>query len=192
MQRLVAFVCLAGMMLFLSCTTAFAAQKVRIDEIKYKVVDTTDRSADTKGFAGLSNLATSINYGWGVLGVHFSSAPLWINEMEIKYYVMLVDKQGKSSMLTDETRYLLVPQGKEHMAYIFMPPNVLNRFGEVKQIRVETWYNGILEDEQEWPERSAQPWWTKIQPMKGYLRVKHYTPFERMAQNEELIKISAN
>lgn len=193
MQRLVFSVFLTVLMIGLNCGTAAAAQRVRLDEIKYEVKDTTDRSADTKGFSGLSNMGTSLNYGWGVLALNFSTAPLWVNEMEIKYYVLLSDKKtGKTAMLTDSTSYLLVPQGEKHKAYIFMPPNVLNRFGKVAQVRAEAWYNGVLEDEIEWPNKSKQAWWTKVRPMEGYLRVKHYTPFERLAQNEELIKISAN
>lgn len=183
--------CLSVIVLVMIClvpASAYAGKKMRIDEIRFSMGNTTDRDANTKGFAGLNNLGTKKNKGWGIIRVEYSTAPEWIDEFDLKLYVLLGNAKNYT-MLSDTVQYMHVARGENHIAYSFIHPNIVARFGEVRRVRAEVWLGGVLEDEKQWPSESSKPWWTKIRPLGGNLRIKYFTPFERLALNEEPIKI---
>lgn len=130
---------------------------------------------------------------WGIIEVLYESTPEWADDVELKYYVLLKSDKGKkrSVMLAGDVVYIHVEKGKKHLSSMYVPPQVISRYGKVLRIRVELWYNGVFQDSAKWPKGSKKtPWWTRIKPTYGSIVNRFYTPFEHDGQlEEELIKI---
>ncbi len=194
MQRFMLWCCALGMVMVLPLGAVGADKAkgrrihMKILEVKYHVQDTTDRDPNTKGLNGLANMGTSRNKGWGVITVRYATAPLWIDDVNLRLYALLGTAR-EPVLLSGNTSYFAVPKGEAHMAYSFIHPNITTRYGEVQRVRAELWYNGVLEHSYEWPEKSSVEWWNRIRPLTGALWTKFYTPFERLAQAEEPIRM---
>lgn len=179
--------------IFIPCITADAAKR----EFKFKKIDFNHRNVSIEDtvITGLdkSKLRTlGKSQGWGVIEATYMSLPKWADDVELRYYVLLkARKKKKKVMLVGSITYINVEKGKGHVSYIYIPPQVLRRYGEVLCVRSEIWYNGTLQDEIQWPRTgSKRPWWTRTPPTYGSLMNRYFTPFEFAAQlNEELIKI---
>ncbi len=129
------------------------------------------------GLAGFGNIG-GFPQKWGVITVHYSSKPEWADDVTIKYYVLVRDRKGKSSMFTGSASYVSVQAGLDHAGFIFLHPNSLARYGTVKRIEAEIWYQGVLADSRQWPGKSKGTWWNKVAPIPGALRARLFTPFE--------------
>jgi len=131
--------------------------------------------------------------GWGVIETSYSSNPKWADDVDVKYYVLLKgEKGGKPVMLTGSNIYMNVREGRQHISNMYIPPQVISRYGEVIIIRAEIWYNGIIQDAVYWPKAKGvkSAWWTQVKPLQGSLFNRYYTPFEHEAQmKEEMIKV---
>lgn len=129
--------------------------------------------------------------GWGMIESWYESIPEWADDVEVKYYVLMKGERPKKNiMLAGSIIYVHVAGGKDHVSTIYIPPQALNRYGDVLRIRAELWYNGILQDAVQWPRGTEKtPWWTRVKPTYGSLFNRFYTPFEHEAQaREEVIK----
>lgn len=129
--------------------------------------------------------------GWGMIESYYESIPKWADDVEVRYYVLMEgQKPKKNVMLGGSVVYMHVQEGKGHVSTMYIPPQAINRYGDVLRIRAELWYNGILQDAIQWPRVSGKtPWWTRIKPTYGSLFNRFYTPFEHEAQVvEEVIK----
>jgi len=100
-------------------------------------------------------------------------------------------KKDQHVMLDGNITYMSVKKGQRHISTIYVPPQILERYGKVLRVRAELWYNGLLQDSTQWPRsKNKIPWWTRIKPTSGSLLNRYYTPFEHEEQlTEELIKI---
>ncbi|MCL1910262.1 MAG: hypothetical protein FWG05_04935 [Kiritimatiellaeota bacterium] len=75
---------------------------------------------------------------WGVFDVTFDTAPEWIDDMSITYFLMLENdkaKQGEKrmSLFTATFEYADIPggaMGRDHKAGVVLPPNTLLRYGK--------------------------------------------------------------
>lgn len=129
--------------------------------------------------------------GWGMIEAYYESIPKWADDVEIRYNVLMKgDKPKKDIMLAGSVVYVHVAGGKDHVSIMYIPPQAINRYGGVLRVRAELWYNGILQDDVQWPRTAGKtPWWTRIKPAYGSLFNRFYTPFEHEAQvREEVIK----
>ena len=74
---------------------------------------------------------------WGRAYVEYDTAPDWIDEMTIRWYVLLKDRSNEYVMLKGSTSYVDIEKGRQHRAEIFIRPQTLKRYGEIAAIAVE-------------------------------------------------------
>ena len=160
---------------------------IRRIEFGYKIRSGSESISG--GFAGFGNIG-GFPQKWGVITAHFNSRPNWADDVMFKYYVMVRNRVGKPAMLTGNVTYVSVHAGLDHNGFTFIHPNALARYGQVKRILVEIWYQGVLADSKQWPKKSAITWWNKIPAVQGTLRPRFFTPFEHDYEvREEDIKL---
>ncbi len=160
-----------------------------IRRIEYGFRIRSGSKALSGGLSGLNNLS-GFPQKWGVITVHYSSQPAWADDVTLKYYVMVRNQKRKNSMFTGSVTYISVASGWEHQGLVFLHPNSLSRYGTVKRILVEIWYQGILVDSRQWPNEGRAQWWNRIAAIQGALRCRFFTPFEHDYEvNEEDIKV---
>ena len=141
------------------------------------------------GLSGLGDIG-GFPQDWGVVTTHFDSKPSWADDVTLKYHVLVRNEAGKNAMLTGNVIYVAVQAGLDHESLMFIHPNSLARYGAVRRILVEIWYQGILADSKEWPNESHSSWWNKVPAIAGALRVRYFTPFEHDYEvREEDIKL---
>ena len=186
----VTFLALANASFTLTLSKASAAQDdFAIRQIGFDYKIRSGSASISSGLAGLGDLGGYAQQ-WGVITVDYDSRPPWADDVNFKYYVLVEDDRAKKGMLTGEVAYVSVPKGLNHGANVFIHPNTLARYGMVKRILAEVWYQGVLADAQQWPDKSPGRWWTKVAPIKGALRTRFFTPFEHDYEvREEDIKI---
>lgn len=162
---------------------------IRRIEFGYKIRSGSENISG--GFGGFGNIG-GFPQKWGMITVHYNSKPTWADDITFKYFVLVQPTKGRTSMLTGNLTYVSVYQGLDHLAYMFIHPNTLARYGKVKRIMVEIWYKGVLADSKQWPSKTASRWWNQVAPIQGTLRPRFYTPFEHDYEvHEEDVKIVA-
>lgn len=181
----------AGLVLLVNPAVAmqkeFAIQKLEFNTCRVTAQDTTISGLSKSKLKSLGSPQE-----WGVIKTVYKSGPQWADNVEVKYYVLLKDKKAdKNIMLIGSMTYMCIAKGKNHIANIYIPPQVLSRYGKVLRIRAELWYNSLLQDAVQWPRTGKKvPWWTRIKPTTGLLQNRFYTPFEHEEQiTEELIRL---
>lgn len=175
-----------------SMTVNAAKQEFKFEKIDFGSRIVSAEGTTIKGLGSGKLRALGKAKTWGVIETGYESLPKWADDVELRYYLLLKPRRGKKEVvLASKITYVHVEKGKHHCSNIYMPPQVLRRYGEVLRIRAEIWYDGILQDAIQWPRKESKiPWWSKIEPRYGSLMNRFYTPFEHEAQlKEELIKI---
>ena len=179
--------------IFIQCMSVNAAkQEFRFEKIDFGSRIVGAEGTTIKGLGRGKLRALGKPKTWGVIETVYESLPKWADDVVLRYYLLLKSRRGeKQVVLASKITYVHVEKGKHHFSNIYMPPQVLRRYGEVLRIRAEIWYNGILQDAIQWPrKKSKTSWWSKIEPRYGSLMNRFYTPFEHEAQlKEEVIKI---
>jgi hypothetical protein len=156
---------------------AAAEEMFTIRKISYQKRMTSVTGSKSAGLEGLGNIGGTAHQQWGALTVTYDSVPAWADDVEVKFYVLARDRKRNHNLLVGSTTYVSVQKGNGHMAHIFIHPNALLRYGEVKRIMVEIWYKGILINSAQWPSKTATRWWYKFKGIDGILRHRFYTPF---------------
>lgn len=176
--------------------TAFKAeaaeQKFKFKKIKFQyrtisTQDTTIRGLDRSKLRRLGSVE-----GWGMVETIYQSEPGWADDVEIKYYVLMKgEEQKKPVMLAGSIIYIYIKKRPGHVSNIYIPPQAILRYGKIMRVRAELWYNGILQDEIQWPKSADKTqWWNKVKPVYGSLYNRYFTPFEHESESlEEVIKI---
>ena len=113
---------------------------------------------------------------WTEIRLLFDSKVQWVNELTVKYFVLVRDAKGQEILYGDIT-YLNVPNGKAHMASIFIHPATMSKYRKILSVHCEIWAEGKLRDVADIPKRPAKKWWEMKPPLKGLLISKFYTPF---------------
>lgn len=132
---------------------------------------------------------------WTKISAFYESSPEWSDEVQMKFYVLFLNKSPERkrtavtpkdlyTMLTGSVKYINVPASRENRGEIFVHPNSLVRYGEIKEIRVEIWYKGVMESFMNQSHGISskeaaqyQNWWTQIASKDGELLNRLYTPF---------------
>lgn len=171
---------------------AWAVQKeFRFSKIDFSVRTVSAQDTTVVGLDRAKLRRLGKVQGWGMIESFYESIPRWADDVEVRYYVLMKGEAKKVPvMLAGSVIYVHVAKGKEHVSTIYIPPQAIDRYGDVSRIRAELWYNGILQDAIQWPRGTSKtPWWTRIKPTYGSLFNRYFTPFEHEAQVvEEVIK----
>lgn len=105
---------------------------------------------------------------WAEIKVEFDTAPEWIDEMAVQYYVLTATKDAKDKTKTlysfykTTARYVDVEQGSGHAGTVYLPPNAIKRYGLPVAVAVEiTIGNEIVAEASEADKTLRLPanWW---------------------------------
>jgi len=176
-RKLVGFACSILGALFILDSVACAEEMFTIRKISYQKRMTSVTQAISSGLEGLGNIGGTAHQQWGAITVVYDSVPAWADDVEVKFYVLTRDKRHNYNILIGSTTYVSVRKGPGHMAHMFIHPNAILRYGEVKRIMCEIWYKGILINSVQWPSKTTTRWWYKFKGIDGILRHRFYTPF---------------
>lgn len=131
---------------------------------------------------------------WLRVFAEYDSEPDWIDELNFTFYVLVEANPAKHkdvprfSLFKGETSYIHVPLGKRHIADMFIHPNMLSRYGDIKQLAVEVRQAGRLVGQSGKPE-PRDPWWNNFTPVENVLMDRSQTPFSLVEiDNQEIIK----
>ncbi|MBI5394007.1 MAG: hypothetical protein HZA91_01785 [Verrucomicrobia bacterium] len=111
---------------------------------------------------------------WARLECEFDSQPEWADDVEIRWYVVLLAKQTKV-MATGSDTYIYVKKGRRHVAGMFMHPFVVERWcgnsaqNAVEDVGVEIWWQGRLVSFSSWRSQTKTQWWQQFQPTPNLL-----------------------
>ncbi len=100
---------------------------------------------------------------WLELRVTYDTAPEWIDELIIEYFVLMthvVERRNVYSLFRKTVRYMDVEQGRGRQGTAYLLPSALKRFGNVAAVAVEMSHDGRVaaaefENDVQLPER----WW---------------------------------
>ncbi|MCK9554312.1 hypothetical protein M0R36_00620 [bacterium] len=170
------------------CSFSVSAQKDF--EIRKIWVDTNLQLEEIGQRSGGLNSVTSLGkkHFWAAIYVNYRSLPLWADDVKLVYYVAL-GAGSKSEILYGEENYANVEKGISHKAVIYVPPQVLARYGDVQKITVDIYYRNKLQDSQNFRFAGGKQWWKEKKLLKGLLKTKKESPFALDNFNEyELVR----
>jgi len=106
---------------------------------------------------------------WARLECEFDSQPDWADDVEVRWYVVLLARQTKV-MATGSDTYIYVKKGRRHVAGMFMHPFVIERWcggaaqNSIEDVGVEIWWQGRLISFSSWRSQARTQWWQQFQP----------------------------
>ena len=131
--------------------------------------------------------------GWLQVAAEFESAPAWIDELTVTFYVVLrgnprniPEGQNPVNMFTGSVTYMNVKQGR-HMANMFLDPNTFERYGTPEAVAVVFEVDGRQAGGKVEPQRTAESrWWTTQTPLPIALLRRDQTPFSLVEIEQNL------
>lgn len=129
---------------------------------------------------------------WAKISGLYKSTPEWADDVTMKIFVLCynkdfkkkktVENKGPYTLLGGNVKYINIPSGKQNRGELFIHPGTLERFGDVREVRVELWYKGVLEStlmESFSPksEKQMKSWWTQFPVREGELVNRYRSPF---------------
>ena len=123
--------------------------------------------------------ASKVQRSWQDVTLYFDTHPEWLDDLELKCYVLLKPKvatQGSKQMcLRGDIALVNVAKGK-HKVDFFVHPNTLLRYGDVDAVAV------IVSKQEQLIGTLSQPpssrrWWEEYQPVSGLVLRRADTPF---------------
>jgi len=123
--------------------------------------------------------ATSRSKDWFQVYAEYDTEVEWVDELSFTFYVLVKGRTKDVppfSLFKGEVSYIHIPQGRKHMADMFLHPNIIARFGDVDRVAVEVRQGGRV------LERGGKPalteaWWERLSPIEGVLLNRGQTPF---------------
>lgn len=129
---------------------------------------------------------------WAEVKVTFDTAPEWIDDITVQYYVLTAIK-GKAgveySFFNTTARYADVEQGNGHMVAAYLTPAAVKRYGDPVAVAVAITVAGKTVAEESDNDRLVklpERWWESsgtvlgseaVTPRNGYLLSRRQTPF---------------
>ena len=184
---------------FFSVFSSYAAELKAKKNVEVLKVLLDSKKGNTKSVVRGAGASVSKNRGeWTKLAVLYASNPEWADEVLVKFYVLVYNREGEAkrsrnirdlyTLLTGSVKYANVAASKENRGEMFLHPNTLSRFGEIKEVRVELWYKGVVESfmNQSFSgkkDKGMANWWTQFAPREGELLNKFKVPFVFDADN---------
>lgn len=170
------------------CSFSVSAQ--RDFEIRKIWIDTNLQLEEIGQRSSGLNSVTSLGkkHFWAAIYVNYRSLPLWADDVKLVYYVAL-GTGSKSEILYGEEKYVNVEKGISHKAVMYIPPQVMARYGDVQRITVDIYYQDRLQDSQNFRFAGSKQWWQEKKLVKGLLKTKKESPFALDNFNEyELVR----
>lgn len=122
---------------------------------------------------------------WAKIMVTYDTAPDWIDEMEIRYYVGVKNKKtGAALIFQTSVTYIDVARGS-HTDAVFLSPSSLERYGNVEAVAAEFFIDrekAALIGKPNLSPNTA-PWWSgnNVRNVEGRLLNRAQTPFAFVA-----------
>lgn len=173
-QRIWGAILLVGLLLGLGGEAWAQAQSRNILRIR-KITGETVNTPEYK----ISNQPSGFRARqWFRVEVQYETAPEWVDEANVTFYVLMKNTGGKGNPYTlfrGSVDYVNIEKGV-HKANIYMHPSTLARYGKVERVGCVIRPQGgriVMESEP----ASAQRWWEEFPPTDGYLLNRMQTPF---------------
>ena len=123
---------------------------------------------------------------WTRILVRFDTDPEWIDQLEMRFYVVVKNpKGGAFTMLTGTYVYSDIPKGRNHQVAVFLRPRTVERFGVFERAGVEAYSKGEVAGMASCPEDN-KAWWrtaTNLRTVEGYVIERSQTPFANVASD---------
>jgi hypothetical protein len=122
---------------------------------------------------------------WLQITAQFATAPDWIDELEMDFYVLMEgkDDQDKFNLFNGKVTYVNVERGR-HEGEMYVQPGVLNRFGSLKSVAVVVKARGQVVGIVSEP-ASGERWWERFSPKEGSVFHRYKTPFIMESNDDE-------
>jgi hypothetical protein len=129
----------------------------------------------------LGGRTASLYQDWLKIEVEFDSRPVWADDVQVKFYVLLGDAK-EEKLFSGEVTHVNVQKGGQHFSAMFVHPNTVQRFGRgrVTAVAVQLFYQGRLMDQLSDPKSNVR-WWEKYSPVPGYVLNPLQTPWSVIA-----------
>lgn len=169
----------------------FCAEKRKAVEL-YKVTLDMKKGETRSALRNATTGAPAQKGQWAKISGLYKSTPEWANEVTMKVFVLCYNKnvkknksgdyQGPYALLGGNVKYINIPSGKQNRGELFVHPGTLERFGDIREIRIELWYKGVLESTlmesfSSKKEKGIKNWWTQFPVREGELVNKYRAPF---------------
>lgn len=124
---------------------------------------------------------SSYNRRWLQIEVDFATKPDWVDGVTVKCYVLLKQKR-EIKMFVGEVTHNNVEKGLRHTSAMFVPPSILERYGDGKFeiVGVEMTYDGKTIGRESSP-ATREEWWSKFTPVTGAVLPPSETPWAMIA-----------
>ena len=124
--------------------------------------------------------ASRQQHPWFQVTLLFDTHAEWIDDLDIRCYVLLKPKAGatagKAMLLRGDTTLMNVAKGSKHKCDFFVHPSTLLRYGEVEMVAVVASKSeqviGMLSQPQ-----STKRWWEDYQPVPNMVLKRGDTPW---------------
>jgi len=121
---------------------------------------------------------------WSKIMISYDTAPDWIDELEVRFYVGVKGKNTGAVMFQATVTFVDVPRGS-HAEAVFLSPGALDRYGSVEAMAAEFFVKGEKVAVVAHPavSASAAPWWAvgSLKTIEGRLLNRAQTPFAFVA-----------
>lgn len=156
-------------------TPPSAAPAQRTAEISSLLVSYLPNGARTRlSDTGASTLRRG---SWMRILIQFTSRPAWIDEIRFDCYVLMRDRNTRT-LLTGSVTCVYVKAGRQHLAAIFVPPSVVERYGRPEYVAVESYVENTVVSDYTVP-RTSRKWWQDYTGVPDTMVSWFNTPFLR-------------
>jgi hypothetical protein len=152
---------------------------LKLGRISYQLMQTPDYRAFDNGMT--PGLSTMLSAKWLRIEVQFESRLEWVDDVQIKYYV-LMGKGQDARLFVGEITHVNVARGSNHYSAMFIHPNTVERYGrgQIEAVAAQIFYKNRLMGQDSVPPSGA-PWWEKRTPTPGFLLPPQQTPWSLSA-----------
>ncbi len=128
---------------------------------------------------------------WVRIYAEFDAEPDWTDDLTFNFYLAVKGKAETAppfSVFKGAVTYANVPQGRRHMAEVFVHPVMFERYGDPGPIALEVRQGGRLIAQTGKPEPSS-PWWNdpRYIPQEGTLLDRSRSPYAMLDLETQLM-----
>ncbi|NCC51975.1 MAG: hypothetical protein EOM20_12275 [Spartobacteria bacterium] len=169
---------MTGIALMCCMATHAVYAQAREEVTPLKIRKITGESAKTPEYRVIGGVAQGKTRNWYRVTAYYDTLPEWMDELKVRYYILLKDKKNSSKMVlfNGVIDYVNVAQGRQHKTEAYLHPSTMDRYGDVEAVAVEFIYQGKPVARESRPETN-QRWWENYTPVSGYVLNRMQSPF---------------